>query len=484
MPRSLRLLAGLLSLVVAAMVSARTASAQDTGFIQVQCEPGIQIFLDGTLKGLSDRDQGGLVIEAVPVGDRTVKALKPGFTPQERRVRVAKGEVAVVKFESLRPRPTVVQGGQEEAAPIVLKTGTVIVKSVPVECKVSIERADGAGGFDAVGEIDKVKPEATVSNLEVGQYRITATWNKVTLAKTFDLTVDDEMTVFFNFVAKTVEVTSMVEARRIAEEARRKEEERQAELMRAEVARQAEQQRLADARLVAAGGVIVDLGGGVTMKLVAIEPGRFMMGSPEAQGDDDERPQHEVTISKGFWLCQTEVTQAQWQAVMGSNPSHFQGDPNRPVEQVSWNDATEFCSRLSKKTGMEFRLPTEAEWEYACRAGTTTRWSFGDDEAVLPDHAWFVLNSGGSTKPVGTRKPNPWGLYDMHGNVWEWVSDWYGEYHPGTKVDPRGPSSGADRVLRGGSWDNLSSYCRSSNRGDYAPVGVAFTFGFRAARTR
>ena len=147
------------------------------------------------------------------------------------------------------------------------------------------------------------------------------------------------------------------------------------------------------------------------------------------------------------------MTQGQWQAVMGSNPSQFTGDPNRPVENVSWDDVQEFIRRLNaREGGATYRLPTEAEWEYAARAGTTTRWSFGDDASQLGRYAWHDGNAGGQTHPVGQLQPNPWGLYDMHGNVWEWVQDWYGKYASGTAVDPAGPSSGSYHVFRGGGW--------------------------------
>ena len=221
------------------------------------------------------------------------------------------------------------------------------------------------------------------------------------------------------------------------------------------------------------------------MNMVAIKPGKFVMGSPDGEGSDDERPAHPVEITEPFWLGQTEVTQAQWQAVMGNNPSYFKG-PDRPVEQVSWNDATEFCKRLSGKTGMSFRLPTEAEWEYACRGGTTTAYSFGESDAVLPEFAWFGGNSQSSTQPVATRKPNAWGLHDMHGNVWEWVNDWYSVtyYQISPSKDPPGPSSGWERVLRGGSWNGYSYGCRSSIRVPFTPDLDDYVSGFRAARTR
>ncbi|MCY2926365.1 MAG: formylglycine-generating enzyme family protein, partial [Planctomycetota bacterium] len=198
----------------------------------------------------------------------------------------------------------------------------------------------------------------------------------------------------------------------------------------------------------------LDLGNKVTMKLVLIPAGKFMMGSPETEKDrqPDEGPQHEVTISKPFYMGVYEVTQAQYEAVMGTNPSAFKGSEN-PVEQVSWDDAVEFCKALSAKTGKAVRLPTEPQWEYACRAGTKTRFGFGDDDTDLRDYAWFSGHSLSKTHPVGEQEPNAWGLYDMHGNVWEWCSDYYADSYANAKTtDPQGPGSGTDRVLRGGGW--------------------------------
>ena len=226
----------------------------------------------------------------------------------------------------------------------------------------------------------------------------------------------------------------------------------------------------------------LDLGGGVTMKLVLIRPGKFMMGSPDSEQvrSKDEGPQHEVTISKPFYMGVTEVTQAQYEAVMGTNPSHldFKGATN-PVDTVSWNDATEFCKKLSEKTRQSVRLPTEAEWEYACRAGTATAFSFGDADSALGHYAWYSANSGNTTHPVGQKKPNAWGLYDMHGNVWEWCADWHGDYPKGAVTDPQGPASGEYRVLRGGSWSRDSGDCRAALRYGYGPDYRSSSFGFR-----
>jgi len=267
-----------------------------------------------------------------------------------------------------------------------------------------------------------------------------------------------------------------------------------------------------------------DLIASTDLWMVQIPAGTFMMGSRGAllrRRDVDDDRHHSVTLTKAFWLGQTPVTQAQWQAVMGTNPSYFEGNPNHPVEQVSWYDAIEFCNRLTamaneadarlgltpcyriskiqRRGGQDgsirsaeveliegangYRLPTEAEWEYAYRAGTTTAYSFGDDESMLAKHAWFDENSGESTHPVATKRSNAWGLFDMHGNVWEWCSDWYYVYPSGAVTDPQSPRSGAGRVLRGGSGDILSRRCRAAFRVSVGPAGRYSNVGFRVART-
>ncbi len=193
---------------------------------------------------------------------------------------------------------------------------------------------------------------------------------------------------------------------------------------------------------------------------VQIPAGEFMMGSEN--GRDDEKPVHKVRISQPFEMGKYQVTQEQWQAVMGDNPSYFKGEANLPVEQVSWDDVQEFLKRLNaKNNGYQYRLPTEAEWEYACRAGTT-----GDYAGNIDEMAWYGKNSGVKTHPVRQKKPNLWGLYDMHDNVREWCADWYGEnyYQQSSEVDPIGPSTGSGRVLRGGCWYLYAAYLRAANR--------------------
>ena len=194
-------------------------------------------------------------------------------------------------------------------------------------------------------------------------------------------------------------------------------------------------------------------------------------------GDPSSSPIHQVTITRDFYLGKYQVTQAQWEAVMGANPCHFKG-ADRPVEQVSWEECQEFIKRLNATGKGAFRLPTEAEWEYASRAGSTGRYCFGDNEAQLGEYAWYT-NSGNETQPVGRKKANGWGLHDMHGNVWEWCQDWYGDYPTGAVTDPHGASSGSDRVYRGGCWGCDASFTTSAVRCWYGPDYRSYNLGFR-----
>ena len=223
--------------------------------------------------------------------------------------------------------------------------------------------------------------------------------------------------------------------------------------------------------------------------MVSIPGGTFMMGcTPEdTDCDSDEFPRHSVTLSS-FEIGRYEVTQGQWETVMGSNPSYFDtcGD-DCPVEQVSWDNTQTFISELNSQTGLSYRLCTEAEWEYAARAGSETKWSCGDDASCLGDIAWYDANSGEISHPVGQKNPNVWGLYDMSGNVWEWVNDWYDAdyYDVSPTTNPKGPVTGSNRVYRGGSWYYPARICRSAFRLSIFPsTGIAISgpLGFRLCR--
>ena len=221
----------------------------------------------------------------------------------------------------------------------------------------------------------------------------------------------------------------------------------------------------------------ITLPGGATMEMIWCAPGHFMMGSPLAErGRFDDEPQHQVTLTKGFWLGKFEVTQKQWQSVMGENPSKFK-DPDRPVESVSWEDCNAFIRKLNVELGGVARFPTEAEWEYACRAGNTSPIS---GTGLLSEMAWYDANSGNETHPVGKNHPNAWGFFDMHGNVLEWCYDWFGKFDA-KATDPKGPSIGSFRVLRGGCWFFYARDCRSAYRLKRDPALRNAIFGFRLA---
>ena len=225
--------------------------------------------------------------------------------------------------------------------------------------------------------------------------------------------------------------------------------------------------------------------GGVSFKMIAVEGGTFLMGSPESDADasDDEKPQHEVTLSN-YYIGETEVTQELWKAVMGSNPSGFKGS-KLPVEKVSWDDCQEFIGKLNAQTGKTFRLPTEAEWEYAARGGKKSKGYTYSGSNALGNVAWYSDNSGEITHEVGTKQANELGIYDMSGNVWEWCQDWYGitYYENSSTIAPQGPASGTYRVLRGGSCFNYAQNCRVAFRYDFNPGGRYNFIGLRLVLT-
>ena len=221
---------------------------------------------------------------------------------------------------------------------------------------------------------------------------------------------------------------------------------------------------------------------GVSFEMVRVEGGTFRMGATSEQKDeawDREKPVHSVTLS-GYYIGKTEVTQVLWEAVMGINPSRFKGD-YLPVENVSWDDCQEFIRKLNSMTGQNFRLPTEAEWEFACRGGNNSRGYKYSGSNNLGSVAWYDGNSGNKTHPVGTKAPNELGIYDMSGNVWEWCADWYGDYSSGAQTNPTGPYGGSNRVYRGGSWNYDVGRCRSSNRDFYYPWIRDIILGLRLA---
>ena len=229
----------------------------------------------------------------------------------------------------------------------------------------------------------------------------------------------------------------------------------------------------------------------VRTNMAFIPPGAFRMGSPTSEVDrvNTEGPQIAVTISRGFWMGKFEVSQGEYQSLMNTNPSSFVGDLSRPVESLSWFAATNYCAKLTEQerasgripSNCLYRLPTEAEWEYACRAWNSTRFSYGDDLSYtnLANYAWYLENNGIATHPVGRKLSNLWGLHDMNGNVWEWCQDWYGAYPGGSAIDPQGPAGGLYRVIRGGGWSSSAQACRSAVRAITPRLNGGNFIGFR-----
>jgi formylglycine-generating enzyme required for sulfatase activity len=226
----------------------------------------------------------------------------------------------------------------------------------------------------------------------------------------------------------------------------------------------------------------------IGMKFVWIPPGSFMMGSPKEEKERDaNETQHKVTLTKGFYMGVHLVTQEQWEEIMGRNPSHFKGEKNLPVESITFYDCQKFIKNLREKDHKKYRLPTGAEWEYVCRAGTTTPFHFGEtistEQVNFNGNAIYGKGKKGiyrnKTTAVGSFPANAWGLYDMHGNLWQWCQDWNGEYPKKDVVDPQGPSTGTDRVMRGGSWNEHPQYCRSAYRIRDKASSYTYVLGFR-----
>ena len=353
-------------------------------------------------------------LDGLEVGSRTVEITHPDYEPWRQAVTVNDQEMTPVNVE-LKPKP-----------------GTVVCETTPAGAQVMVKGGEYEGTFfSSLTPLRGALPPGEYTlRFELKGYK--AATRTVTVAAN-----------------RTAEVSAALEKLRGAEEGQ--------------------------------AWTVLDL----NLEMAYIRPGSFTMGSPGSEEGryDNESPQTRVTFTKGYWLGKTEVTQGQWEALMGSNPSNLKG-ADLPVEQVSWTEAMEFCRKLTEREraagrlpeGYAYTLPTEAQWEYACRAGTTGNYA-GD----LNSMGWYTHNSGNMTHHVGQKQANAWGLFDMHGNVWEWCLDWYSIYPGGSVTDPIGPSSGTNRVNRGGSWSYTALSCRSATRSWYAPGTRLNTLGFRLA---
>lgn len=583
----------------AAPVVVAAPAAQRQAFIQVKCEPGVRILIDGRESGVTSREPGGLVIQDVPPGSYVIEARKEGFRRQELKVTVRPGTVHVLYVAPFLERAAPAAPGQKPEAAISQRTGGLVIRTVPVDCRLRVP--------GLMVDAEKSAAEWRGESVPAGTYEIEVAALGQTLKQGVTVEAGATVDVMFNVLRREVHVITtqpppppgpadkavpalstedqiaateaqlataerelsdvrmtlqgakdgtdlghvrrMVDrrdelarrqrdlsyelsvlrqrARNEAESARREAEQKQRKEFDADYAEYnhlardpdvpAEVRLNAWAALCAKWSVapgdsagrllwdeakaapyrvvsrVVALEGGVELELVEIIAGTFSMGSED--GDDDEKPVHGITISRPFWIGKYEITQAQYRAVTGTTPSHFHGE-SRPVESVTWQDASLFCKRLTERerkagrlpAGQEFRLPTEAEWEYACRAGTTTPFSFGDRlDATMAN---YDISQGAGrngpvpireTLPVGSLKANAWDLYDMHGNVWEWCADWYDRefYARSPQTNPFNIRPGPSVVCRGGSWVNPASFCRSSNRNNGDGRQANHMTGFR-----
>ncbi len=392
-----------------------------TGDVQVTAPPGMRIYVDGRFKGVTTAQEDGKYLRHLPTGRHTIRAEKSGFLAKFFEVLVRPGEPVGIRVDQLKSDPR-------------HKAGTLTFRSIPFSCQILF-----------LGQVkNKTGAELVVPNVPAHQHRITFKRGAAQLTTDVKVGAGENLIVIADFLRKRVST---------------------------------QHKNL--------GKLLTNT---IGMKFVLIQPGSFMMGSPsgERHRNRDEGPRHRVVISRPFYLQTTEVTQAQYRAIMRSNPSRFKGCDQCPVEQVSWNDAQEFIRRLNAldKTN-KYRLPTEAEWEYACRAGSGTAYYFGNNFSRLGHYAWYGANSKNRTKPVAQKRPNAWGLYDMHGNVWEWCQDWYDKryYRRSPNRDPQGPANGCGRVLRGGSWFfRFRSTLRSARRYQFDPSLRSDNGGFRVVR--
>jgi len=579
------------------LVAQPTAPVADRrpGFIQVKCESGIRVVLDGKVCGVTSKELGGLVIQDVPPGQYVIQAQKEGFRAQEFRLSVQPGGVQVVWVLPFQER---VPAGGVAVPAIGQYPGTLIVRTVPTDCRLRIPKL----GIEA----DKFAEECRCEGVPAETYDIEAVALGQTLKQAVVIEPGKTAEVLFNFVRGEVQTvaaqpasgpgetapapvlnttetvqrleaelaeterqltdvrsvlqvarqgTSLDEVRRLLAQrdglARRQrdlafelsvmrqrgrnEEEGARRVATAQRRKQFEAEYAEYGQLVrdpdllpevkdqawqalcrswsvepgkGAGRLlwddnkavpyrvlsrVIDLGEGVDLELVEVIAGAFAMGSED--GDDDEQPVRTITMSRPFWIGKFEVTQGQYRAVTGASPAHFRGE-DRPVEGVTWQDACAFCARLTERerkaerlpAGYQYRLPTEAEWEYACRAGTSSPYAFGD--RLGPALANYDVSQGAGrggpapareTLPVGSFRPNAWDLYDMHGNVWEWCLDYYDREYYGRApvIAPCNVRPGASVVCRGGSWTNPMSFCRSANRNYGDPRQANHMTGFR-----
>lgn len=470
-----------MSLAVVFIMLGWSAALAQPGYIQINSAPGISIYLNGQYKGLTSTSLGGYLISNVPPGNHRVRAEKEGAPAYEVELTVRAGEVTTHEIVDIMKGATVEAPGaapntiRRNVSPTDLRSGTLIVQSKPMEVQITIPNL-GIRGARKGTDVWQQSP------VPLGNYTAAFRGSDTTLVKRFAIGAGRTTHLMVDFETNTVTVTDrisrgvqVVEA--VPSEPREATPENEVAPRTQPTVAQARPAVVAPPRAFRR-----EHAGPHGMIFVEIPPGQFQQGSVD--GDVDEKPMRTVRITKGFQIGKYEVTQQVWEAVMGSNPSLMQS-LERPVEQVSWTGTQRFLRALNEQDEeWTYRLPTEAEWEYAARAGSQAAYVFSSDPERLADYAWYSGDAG--VQPVGRKQPNAWGLYDMLGNVWEWVADWYDAdaYAGGPATDPQGPEHGTARVQRGGSWSQGATNLRVSNRAKGAVIVRSPDIGFRIVRER
>lgn len=464
-----------------------------TGYVQVVAPPGVTVFLDGDFKGKTTADFGGLIIEGVTAGTRKLKAVSSGLSPKETEMLVAPGAVVKWVVGGFVPRINVAESGDVREGGIQA-LGSLVIRSLPIEVGVSIPALDL--------DLSKSKDKMMMTPVPAGEYQAIFTSGNRRVEGKFVVLEKRETEVFVDFlVGKVIDLSAeqrrLLDERMKLAEASQKQEEADRKAKEEETRMAAEEKRIAAEKEVNAtkGRLAEAMQRNFSLKrpwtvpsigaeMLWCPPGTFQRGSPpDEKGREPDETLHPVALTRGFWLGKYELTQEQWAGVAETSPSLIKG-PKRPVENVSWEEARLFCVKLTEMErkegrvpeGWAYALPTEAQWEYACRGGTRTAFAFGD--GLSPQDAHFGVSKQ-ETVAVGGFRPNARGFHDMHGNVFEWCADWYGNYPVTSVVDPTGPPAGVSRVRRGGAAFFDAGAARSANRHAYGPDRRLFSIGFR-----
>jgi formylglycine-generating enzyme required for sulfatase activity len=413
------------------------AFSAENGEIHLNCEPRVWIFLDGAIQGITREENGGIIIKNVSPGKHSIKAQKGGCLPYLAQIELKPGEILKYSITEFEPKVIIREVARKDDAFIGSRTGSIIIKTRPTRCVVTSPELDLKNSL-------KTKDCLIIENLPEGTYSFSFNALGKIVDQKVTFTAGRKIMLSVNILPGKITIDNV------------------------------------DAFLESKNPATYY--NSIEMTLVRIPAGEFIMGSPESTGFRDEHPQRKVVITKPFYMGRFEVKQREYQKIMRENPSRFT-HKNNPVEGISWGEAVKFCQLLSDREGLYYRLPTEAEWEYACRSNTESAYYFGDNGSALDYYGWYNSNSDTQPNPVGLKKSNDWGLFDMHGNVWEWCRDWYDrEYYmdrPDPDYNPAGHVASEARVLRGGSWFYDASFCRSAVRGEYFPAIRSGNIGFR-----